>query len=244
MAAEQLETHDVFLEYRREENLSSGSLIVQIAGETVSVESFELSTFRDVLTRLARTLAKTAGAPRVILRRTDCANLFPYVLDRATVELFRADPVAAIHSMIFETPEAVVVKKPESTPVEPAPLRVGYDTLADAFGELVYVRTRATSIECPGCGMWGEVTVGRSGRGVFTCRRRCASNFRVMISLTKLWAAVSVDALLDNEHMTRFFLPRSWNDGRPWITREELQTKYTAYVAEKETACSLLATTV
>jgi len=243
MAAEQAETHDVLLEYRREENSSTGCIVTQIEGSAVSIEKFERITFRDLLTRLARTLAKTAGVPRVILRRTDCVNLFPYVLDRGTVELFRTDPVAAIHSMTFETPEAVVVKKPQNTPVEPAPLRVGYDTLADAFGELVYVRTRATSIECPGCGMWGEVNVSRTGRGVFTCKRKCASNFRVTISLTRLWAAVSVDALLDNEHMTRFFLPRSWNDGRSWISREELKTKYTAYTAEKEKACSLLATT-
>jgi hypothetical protein len=241
MAAEQKATHDVFLEYRREGSLSSGNLIVQSEGRTLSAEGFEQVTYRDLLTRLARALVKTTNA-RVVLRRTDCANLFPYVLDQATVDLFRTDPVAAIHSMTFETPEAPVKQAQEPHIVDPPPLRVGYDTLSDAFGESVYVRTRSTSIECPGCGLWGEVEVGRAGRGVFTCHRRC-DGLQVTISLTKLWAAVEVDVLLATG-LKRFFLPRLWNEHRPWITREDLETKNTAYRAEKEKACSLLAATV
>lgn len=241
MAAESEEQVDIFVDYLRVEQRSSGNIVVQKKGQTCSTEGFELVEFKDLLSLLARTISKTQVA-RVVLRRVDQPSLFPYVLDQPTVELFRSDPVAAIRSLSYEVPEVTIGKRPtQDYPVEVKPLRVGYDTLADAFGDNVYVKTRATSIECPGCGMWGNVTVNRTGQGVFTCHRKCASDFRVVISLSRLWAAVPVDSLLDNERTPRFFLPRAWNDGRPWITREELHDKYLAYKAEKEAACNQVA---
>jgi len=234
MAAEQHDVADILLEYRREDGRSTGRLLTLYAGKPHNLETFEKVEYRNLLTRLARVLASTPLA-RVVITRTDAPNLFPYVLDKGTVDLFRTDPVAAIHSMIYELPEARMEKKTEDEAVEVAPLRVGYNTLADAFGDDVYVRTRQHSIECPGCGLWGDADVDGKGKGKFTCKRSC--ELSVPIYLYRLWAAISVEELLGTQQK-RFFLPRPWNDGHPWVTREELEKKYAAYKAEKEEACS------
>lgn len=221
---------DIALEYQREGQLSSGQVAVYAGGHLSHAEKFDRAEFPRLLTHLARLIAQHPSA-RVVLLRTDVPNLFPYVLDKETTELFRVDPVAAIHSMVFE-PEVNVAKKEDPRPVEIRPLRVGYETLADSFGEHVYVRVRSNSIECPGCGLWGEMAEGH-----FTCARRCSGAISFPIEPSRFWAGISVEHLLGT-NLTKFFLPRIWNDGRSWVTREDLQSKYTAYRAEKDEACS------
>jgi hypothetical protein len=202
---------------------------------------FEELEFPQVLKHLARAIGKVPY-PRVIIERTDLPGLHPFVLDQETVNLFQVDPVEAIHSMSFEVQEAKVEKsKADVIPIEPPPVRIGYDTLSDAFGEFVYLRTRRASVECPGCGHWSEATIDKDGKSSFVCQKKCKSlglSLRFVVDIYRLWASVGVEELLSTP-LEKFFLPRPWNDGRSWITREELVQKYEAYKAEKEEACSI-----
>jgi hypothetical protein len=243
MAAQVSEALDILLQYRRNGDHSEGRIVLIPSPEAEDqdltarcVVEFEAEDFKQVLKRLAKTVAHYPGS-KIILLRTDRPGLLPYVLDEGTTSLFRTDPVAAIHSMIFEMQEARLEKKPESgEPLEAPPVRAGYETLSDALGELVYLRMRRNSIECPGCGLWGDVSDNVS----FTCAKRCWSKgltVHMLIEPGRRWAGVAVEALLASP-LSRFYLPRPWNDGRSWITREELQEKYTAYKVEKEQACS------
>ena len=233
MAAKQ-----VFLEYGREGALSSGVLILQEDELTISTTPFTRVTFKEMLRLLAVCLS-TFGDARVVLRRSDAPNLFPYVLDQQTVDLFRTDPLAAIQSMTFELPSSPRIAKPDKA-IEVLPLRVGYDTLSDAFGETIYVRARNETVECPVCGLWLPVK-----NGEILCDRRCPSIYlpqAIPVTVSSLWAGVSVEKLLSLP-VDRFFLPRPWNGpGDVWISRSELHNKYTAYKAEKATACKALAT--
>lgn len=251
MAVEQrqYEDFDIVLQYRRTVGSLSTGRIVLLPGEQTAdpeitgqcVDQFENFDFCKVLSRLARTIVSNPGS-KVIILRTDRPGLLPYALDSETVELFRVDPVAAIHSMTYGLEEASVEKEENNKPLEAAPVRVGYETLADSFGEFLYLRTRRAEVECPGCGLWSGFERVPDGHALFKCEKRCLStglDLRFVVGISRLWAAVSVVALMGTD-LERFYLPRAWNDGRSWISREELQDKYAAYVAEKEAACSKL----
>ena len=188
-----------------------------------------------MFTRFAREVRNHPAACAAIMR-TDRPGLLPYVLDAETTRLLREDPVVVIQSMNY--PAQPVGKPPpeDTTPLEVSPIRTGHDTLAEAFGEKVYLRVRGGAVECPGCGYWG-VLQGTS----FRCEKKCrlsGEDYLFLFEVSKCWASVDVEALLASG-LAKFYLPRSWNEGRSWVRREELCEKYAAYKAEKETACSV-----
>jgi len=250
VAAESCSELDIVLQYRREpDDLTSGRIVL-LPGERANdpdatahgLEVFERLEYKKVLTLLARAVTAYPEA-RVVFLRTDRPGLLPYVLDAETTKLLRMDPVAAIHAMTYEVPAFKSVRPPRATtPIEPAPLHVGYDTLADGFGENVYVRLRADSIECPGCGFWGKF-VGREEQNdkLFQCEKRCWSSgiyLHLRLVTSTHWAAIHTEELLASP-LERFYLPHAWNEGRAWISREELLDKYLTYKKEKEGICSL-----
>jgi predicted RNA-binding Zn-ribbon protein involved in translation (DUF1610 family) len=130
----------------------------------------------------------------------------------------------------------------ERAPVPPAPIRAGHATLADAFGEVIYFRVRGHELECPGCGFWGMFTspgllkdpdrAGTRFKTAFVCPKKCGERF--IVSCEDSWGYVHVEDLLKSSKLNAFYFPRTWNEGRPWVTRESLQQKYNEYKAEKE----------
>jgi hypothetical protein len=242
---------DVHLEYCRDGDLSTGCIYLRDARGGVAERSeFTRIAFEDMLLRAARLLdsAATPGEPgaraRVVLRRTDRAGLLPYVLDAATVDLLRHDPLAAIASMTYRTTAPLVSPLAREVPPPGAPvLKAGTDVLADAFGDDIWVRVRGAELECPGCGLWGTFAspaLAESRREVlkvvFACSKRCS--VRVVAACHARWASVRVDELLLTA-AARFYLPRAWNTDGPWITRQALSKTYQDYLTEKEQAeCS------
>ncbi len=99
-------------------------------------------------------------------------------------------------------------------------LVVGHDTLAHGFGDRVYIRRRGDKVECPFCGVWRT-------------EKECRCNTPLtLITETEIWASVLTLSLLTS-NKERLFLPRAWNQGRPWISRDALKEKFFSYVKEK-----------
>lgn len=99
--------------------------------------------------------------------------------------------------------------------VEPY-IRFGHDTLADAFGDKVYIRRKSENIESPFTGRW--VTPEKAELSVE------AHNDK--------WVSVEMEKLL-KYRVQKYFIPRKWNPDSPWISYELLREKYDNYLKEK-----------
>jgi hypothetical protein len=127
------------------------------------------------------------------------------------VELLLKDPLSIVRQM-NPPPVKIDMSGKKSS------LVVGYTTLAHGFGEKVYCRQRGESVECPGCGKWRLVACNQCG-------------LNVDFEEHGEWASVFVKDLLASNKV-KFFLPRGWNKGRPWVTRAELEDKYQSFLKE------------
>lgn len=154
-------------------------------------------------------------------------------LEAAEIELIRTDPAAWIRSMTI--PDRTVVISDRKTA---STLRVGHDTLADAFGDKIYLAKKDGLVECPGCGRW-------KGK-VHTVVPGCISEYCSDCDL-KLpgddhdkWMSVDTGILLTWSggvgcvRIDRFFIPRKWNETGPWISRADLSEKYHEFIEEKD----------
>lgn len=233
-------TASVRLAYRRDEgaNTSSGYIACCEVG-FVTETPFQNLAFRDMLLRLSAALMTWPKEQliEVLLQRLDLSARAPYTLDAATVSLIRNDPEAAVQAMEFPTqsPLKIVQRvQDERQPLRAAPIRAGHATLADAFGDEVYCRLRKHEVECPGCGFWSPYCSASAlppAQAPFVCLKKCKSVW--VFRYTDAWAVIPVDSLLAAS-LSAFYLPRAWNEGRPWIGREHLEKKYNEYIAEKE----------
>lgn len=230
----------VVLAYARDPDaLTSTGTIRTLAGLEVR---FAGLPFRRMIYRLSEVLRQHPDAV-VELQRTDHENLTPYALDVATVDLIRTDPVAAASAMeVHPSPSTgVKISKAERTLIEAPPLPAGMVTLAEAFGEILYFRVRVHELECPCCGFWGMWAIpamlkdpDRAGaiiKTIFVCPKKCRLRFPV--TCDGGWGWVHVEDLLKLQH-DRFYFPREWNVGGPWIGKDDLRQKYATYVQEKE----------
>jgi len=238
---------EVTLAYRREGTtmLSTGEVSAKLGEESLYCRQFESLEYKAMLRQLTLALRACKDAEKVIIQRTDRPGINPYTLDKVTVDLLRNDPVAGMQALSIESPSPMQIldniKKAAQPPIAPPTLRAGSHTLADAFGESVAFKVRGHELECPGCGFWGVYTspgllndpdrVGQTMKTVFVCAKRCKERFHVHCH--KEWGFVRVEDLLKTALPT-FYLPRTWNNRRPWISRADLQQKYDEYKKEKE----------
>jgi hypothetical protein len=131
---------EVFLEYRRVGERSTGQVFTKSNGLLQGPPaSFVDLTFDAMLYTLARELEAHPEA-EVFLLRTDRPGCLPYQLDATTVELLRTDPVAMVQAFTVPGSPSTLLKRRRELPPPVMRLRAGFDVLADAFGELVYVR--------------------------------------------------------------------------------------------------------
>lgn len=226
--------HDIRMDYVRLGDKYAGEIYVQIQptrGFLLWKEVSEVK-FVQLMTKLANCIRAHADVESVCLSRKEVKNS-SYYLDQETIKLFIKDPAAAIKSM--SQPDRVVHVRDKA----PALLRAGTKTLADAFGEEIYIRQRGpsrTSSECPFCGRWwlfrSLVAEGEDSDRLFkfTCESCSISIGGVVRSAS--WVAIQVQDLL-NTAQPRFFLPRAWNTSGSWITRSELEAKLKRYIKEK-----------
>lgn len=108
-------------------------------------------------------------------------------------------------------------------------LHVGHDSFADSFGYLVYCKARNETAECPGCGKWNYI--GRFPSISVSCRE-CGLNVEFSRAGENWWT-VSTEALCQSKKET-FFLPRLWNEKRPWISLGDLEAKFNEFIKEKQ----------
>lgn len=241
---------DVVLEYKRVKgSLSTGSIYYRADEKLELDSSFEDFEFSHMLKNFADMLRRypDAGA---IWHRTDRPGLIPYRLEEGVVTLFREDPVAAIASMCppqqAQSPSREIQRVREASPrirMIAASVRAGYDTLADAFGGAVYAKMRARTngvsyVECPCCGIWALIHQMTGDPKICTsiCMNgRCQVFDKPLpfIAENDRWAGYPTSTLLATASR-RFYLPRSWNNGRSWVSWLELNAKYTEYEKEKE----------
>lgn len=221
---------EVTLQYKRVNgNKSSGVITLAGASSGVSMlDTFDEIEFSTMLYKFSQSLQDYPDAQAVI-QRTDRDGLVPYNLDAQTANLFRTDPVAAVASMStdYGSPSQAITRVKKQVALEPSVLRVGYDTLADSFGDEVYARLDEDKgrVECPCCGIWNPFL------GEFVCRNpKCAQPLE--LEVTGKWAAFPTSMLLAT-HSARFYLPRAWNDYKPWITWGALNEKYNQFQKEK-----------
>lgn len=221
------------LAYRHVGNeLSTGCFFLAYDGETKThvLEDFASLAYIDMMKRFAKYLAEHPAADAAIAR-TDRPGLAVMRLPDDEVALFRSDPATAIRARIFP-PQVVHVGVDKSA--RQAPLVAGYDTLVDAFGDVVYARCRRKNeVECVGCGNWSPTSKINDVRVAYRCVE-CGAWMPVDdFQPDAGWAGFKVTELLGSG-LTTFFLPRHWNN-QNWITKSELQTKYMNYKKEKST---------
>lgn len=236
----------VLLAYRRTDGeLSTGSFSLSVGDEQPTLlSSFEKLEFRKMLREFAVYLLQYPTAHGAI-QRTDRPGLVRIQLAPDEIARFRRDPAEAIRQRIIP-PQRVVIGVDKSTPRDkPAPssvrepLKAGYATLVECFGDFVYARARfethRASIECFCCGMWTPVEYNMSRPG-YHCKK-CVQDFPIEdIAREAGFLGIRVSTLLALPTMMkeRFFLPRAWNDHKNWISRSDLERRYNEYIKEKE----------
>lgn len=231
---------EVALEYKRIDMQSTGRIVVRDEGKEEIFFSFDQLDFEPMLYKFAEALQANPSAAGVI-QRTDRPGLIPYVLDERTVDLFRTDPITATKSMStpYGSPSTTAKRiREESAPVASG-LRIGHSTLADAFGDELYCRydKQRERIECPCCGIWARLLLRDvDARYYISCKNpSCAPHGKPLFLKSKngKWASFSTFDLLAT-HSDRFYFPRTWNEGKVWITWEGLNNKYKQFEKEKK----------
>jgi len=248
----------IILKYKRkpelvnDEHQFSGTLVVVgPAGDNWATEDFVSLPFHRMMTRVSSNLRSHPNAA-VVLQRSDRSGLSPMALGEEMRELLRDDPVAAIRSMDIRVGQVA--------PSVPEPvLRSSHDTLADAFGERVYIRMRNGYAEDPTTGKMAQLATGpkcgwriqgegnsyekwlpiqlEGVEGDLDIENAVDDPQQLMEKLGKVlaeckWASCSVEDLLSRPG-NRFFLPRRWNK-QQWITRQALRERLDKYRKERD----------
>ena len=200
---------EVQLSYR----LDSGSYSGDINGSP-----FEGVTFARMMTLVSAELRK--GRVGVVLVRTERVGSLPVSLSEQQESLLREDPVTFIHQHTFPpcTVRVEAVVEPESI------LRVGHDTIADAFGDTVYARVEGGTVESPFTGRWESLD-------------GCPWVSFLSPEGCPRWAGIEVSRLLSSAY-DRFYLPREWNTHGCWVTKKQLARLQASYQKEVN-ACHL-----
>lgn len=159
------------------------------------------------------------------------------LLSESEADTLRKDPVAFARALSFPA-SRVVLRFGEDTGSATPPIKAGYDSLADTFGDHVYLRVRATPlpvIECPLCGRWKAHLV----KDLFLCG--CMPplfGFHGETLPNTKWFMIETRVLLYATFAERFYLPRAWNPSGAWVSYEDLKAKYEAFTKERESCFS------
>lgn len=213
---------DVILEYRREGDVFTGVIHGFLGGSKqpyTEIATFEKASFQRMILHLSDALRRHQGAS-CVWRRTERTPPIEFAIEPELVGLIKSDPLSAVRSMEFG-----VEKTPQLLPA-------GYDSLAETFGDVVFLRRVGNLVECPVCGQNGWLERGRK-----QCRllcRQCTPHRRFEIDeLSRRWVGVGVPHLLEDQS-EKFWLPRQWNPGDGWIGKAELQQKFDEFSKERD----------
>lgn len=203
---------EIHLKYRRVGDAYSGEL----AGTP-----FEGLSFASIMSMLSRRVQGVPDEelPEVRLERTERAGLMPAFFTPAQVLLLRDDPARLAQEL---SPPAVTVHVRDAKASEPKgelsvdrePLRAGFDTLADSFGDVVYLSLRDGRVESPYTGRWVPL-----------------EEVPGAVPVHPEWASIDTEKLLASGH-PQFFLPRRWTR-LTWVSQGKLRGLYEAFKKEK-----------
>jgi hypothetical protein len=206
--------------YKREgrEETFTGS----VRREGVTDITFAGATFNQIL-EFASDALKRAPECRLVMKREEAP--YPMVMPTGFDELLRTDLPAAIEALTV-LPRQVQVGVHKQRVY--TGLRHGFDTLADALGDEVYIRMRMAAagveVEDPLTGRWKSMLARDSATSV------CGN---LIVSLaSRGWVAVNTEHLLA-QSAGRYYLPRRWNPSESWITHDLLTYMYDVYRKEK-----------
>lgn len=159
------------------------------------------------------------------------------LLSESEADTLRKDPTAFARALSFPVSRVVLRLGSNTGPAVP-PIKAGYASLADAFGDHAYLRTRAWPspvVECPICGRWKASVVDSA----LECQ--CMPpKIKGEVTPDRKWFKVATRELLDAGRfiVQRFFLPRAWNPSGSWVSYEDLKAKYEAFTKERESCFS------
>lgn len=187
--------------------------------------AFTSKTFEEMMMLVHARLHECPGCG-LRISRTERPGLFPVQLEPELLQLLLDDPQQYIQRHTI--PDRVAdLRSPDRISKLAAPykpprggLRAGHDTLADAFGDSLYLRMRAGKVEDPCTGRWCEVAA-----------LGCLKGLQAM-AVTG-WLVIATSDLLKID-APRFYLPREWNDGGSWITKERLQEMYDQFRKDRD----------
>lgn len=226
------------------------------AGTVLNTHHFLGLPFHQMMTLVSRWLRDTPEV-KVALQRFDQPGMVPVQLVEQLRELLRDDPVAAIRAM---DPRGHT--SPPRMPVQGPVIRSGVDTLAEAFGERVYLRMQSGCVEDPLTGAflslaygpksgwrirgegnsylkWLPIQVENLGGSVddtfLETNPQAAAQKLGELMAGARWASCLVEDLLSMP-ANRFFLPRQWNE-QQWISRRDLQQRLERFRKEREKPC-------
>jgi len=201
---------EIQLTYKRVGHGYDGDIIAHVSppGEDVSPEAdakfetvvhsrFKDKSFKQMLEEVCHVAEQYMSVMITLVQQAvsgDEILSHAYSMDSLLVKELMRDPGHVASLMSVEDRLIHVRDTPTSL------IRAGVDTLADAFGDVVYCRADTIGsghIECPGCGRWGASCI--------------ACGFTLAGEYQGQWFGVSVSALLASG-LNRFYLPRKWNE--------------------------------
>lgn len=232
---------DVKLTYKRVGEFYEGEISVLNAPAGFIFEGY---TFAEMMTQVHRILVSTPLGTGLLITRTDRAGLLPAKLEPSLLQLLRDDPVAYIKANTV--PDRVVdlrgsgrKSKLAQSDKQEIPrttgLRHGHDTLAAAFGELVYAKARPSRAvqsetthwlyEHPATGRWSDLRTIEHWLGSHDTEVHA-------VDAKGGWLLIKVELLLKTG-AERFYYPREWNEFGSWITNDHLRTKLEQFRKDK-----------
>lgn len=249
----------IIVAWKRREELTDGEHLLDgyfdfLMGDDTSRVEFEGRTYAKVMGEFASVARQHPSASLAVIRLDQQPQPVVMGIDEKMSELLRTDPVAYIK---VTNPPPIKVKLKLETDVKPnkvqenletgyykgesfkAPLAGGYATIAESFGDDVYCRVSGNLIECPVCGRWASSKLTDDGEAAMRCDSCLFEDiFSITVTPEQTWAVIGVESLLQNEKTgrVRFFIPRLWNKGGPWIKYEKLKQKYETFCKERNDA--------
>lgn len=243
-------------------HLYTGYIDLQDSSGSPALSRFDFVSlpFHKVMTRISQHLREYPDAA-VVLHRLEREGLQPIQLSEDLRLLLRDDPVRAIWLMDEHSGREVRPDVRASLNL----IRSDYDTLADAFGERVYIRMRHGAAEDPVTGRWKTLAYGPKcgwrirgekdsygswlpiqleGIDIPVVKedanmeevQLAMEDFATVLAECK-WGSIAVKDLLDQPGH-KFFLPRRWNTEAQWIGRQALQERLDTYLEERKEAQS------
>lgn len=236
------------LKYGREGDAYAGNLLFEDAADATkeSILKFAVLSFERMFLKLASYALQYPEA-ELYTSRTEQPGVPPERLGTKLEEMLRKDPAATVATLsqqhLVAQAAIQVEDQPKVRDVVKVRLRVGHDTLAEAFGDELYCEVRCDKGvflgQCPLTSDWVGFGLKES-QFLLKVENPFAWETWLPVALAPnttvenpRWARVKTKVLLARG-CDKYYFPREWNKNGPWISHEDLTALYEAYKKEKE----------